>query len=550
MKIIFVMLTVLVIMFAAPPAGAIFQDFDKSTIDGDFESATEALVVDLDGDGDLDIAAVALKDGVAWYENDGTGGYTGHVVDGSIVGAQSVAVADFDKNGHPDIVIASYDDYISWYESTPSSAPPPADPFVWNRHDISTTFQTAISVAVADFDDDGDPDILGAARDGNDVAWWQNNLGETIPWTMFYIDSNWDGPGDVEAGDLDGDGRMDAVAMSLDTNTIVWWRNQAASSGVRIPEDPVEWTPHTICSTFTGANDIVLADLDKDRDLDVVGVAFNQDADPNYGEAAWWESRSSGNPAPNDPRTWTRYRIDSNEMRAGSAVNVADLDRDGDKDVICGDGSYSNIWWADNNGSQNFNMRKVSSDSGRSVDSGDLDDDGDVDIVSTYQSAWDLNLYRNTQILGNSSFETGPKLPAMWKGRNLTGGKDRRVTNGKWGEASFKMAGNGSSKHIKQSTDVLHNDGGTVYVSAWSKAKGVPPGGGPYKVQVKVLHNNGSVTKKSLNFKAGTHKWQYRKARLDLAKGYKKVTVFVRYGRTSGKVWFDNVQVVHEYFQN
>ena len=73
--------------------------------------AFEATAGDIDGDGDLDLAATAWSKGdrVVWFENSGDGRWSQHVVRADFRAANQVIIADLNGDGHLDIV-ASADD--------------------------------------------------------------------------------------------------------------------------------------------------------------------------------------------------------------------------------------------------------------------------------------------------------------------------------------------------------------------------------------------------------------------------------------------------------
>src|SRR5262245_9187881 len=78
---------------------------------GDVQHAVDVAVRDLDLDGDLDVVVtlqkfglVKQKSGMAWYSNDGTGTLlTGVLLDNGDVTVDMLAIADFDENGWPDL---------------------------------------------------------------------------------------------------------------------------------------------------------------------------------------------------------------------------------------------------------------------------------------------------------------------------------------------------------------------------------------------------------------------------------------------------------------
>ena len=76
------------------------------------------VAVDLDGDGDVDAATVSRKDFLAaWFENDGHGHFTKHLIDGN-QSAYDMRAADMDRDGDLDLVVAGAEsDNVVWLEN-------------------------------------------------------------------------------------------------------------------------------------------------------------------------------------------------------------------------------------------------------------------------------------------------------------------------------------------------------------------------------------------------------------------------------------------------
>ena len=76
------------------------------------------VVVDMDGDGDIDAATCGFGSKEAWwFENDGTGRFTNHLI-GSNQESYDIRAVDIDGDGDLDILIAGRDSKnVVWYES-------------------------------------------------------------------------------------------------------------------------------------------------------------------------------------------------------------------------------------------------------------------------------------------------------------------------------------------------------------------------------------------------------------------------------------------------
>ncbi len=98
-----------VIWFEAP-------DWKQHDIDAQIKEPHSLLVIDMDADGDIDAATCAFGDKIAaWYENDGQGSFTRHVV-GKNQEAYDIRAIDMDVDGDLDLLIAGRGSKnVVWY---------------------------------------------------------------------------------------------------------------------------------------------------------------------------------------------------------------------------------------------------------------------------------------------------------------------------------------------------------------------------------------------------------------------------------------------------
>ncbi|MBK9460500.1 MAG: VCBS repeat-containing protein [Sphingobacteriales bacterium] len=130
-------------------------------------------------------------------------------------------------------------------------------------------------------------------------------------------------------------------------------------------------------STASGAIGVDPADLDNDGDMDIVSAS----TDDNI--VAWYKNNGSGNFGTQQIITTTANKLND--------IHSADLDSDGDIDVLS---AGDKILWYENDGNGNFSDPKIIKIGGntKSIYTADLDNDGDIDVLSIGNvTAWYKN---------------------------------------------------------------------------------------------------------------------------------------------------------------
>ncbi len=342
--------------------------FAEHIIDTNFAGAHSVYATDLDSDGDVDVLAVGFyADEVAWWENDGSQGFTKHVVDSNFDGAYRVHATDLDLDGDVDILGAARDaGDITWWENDGDEN--------FSEHTIDGSFGATRFVYAADIDKDGDLDVLGTDADPVDddrIAWWENDGSQTFTRHIIYtLDNDLGGMWVAYPADFDADGDLDVVGATGGAGTVVWLENDGSQGftshilsdtgagaawvyptdvdndgdvdvlGASVALDRVTWwendgsasfTEHIISNSFNGARHVYAEDVDGDGDVDVLGAG--QDAN----EVAWWENDGNEN--------FTKHTIVSGFDRPTS-VYATDVDGDGDVDVISNAWQGNDVaWW-------------------------------------------------------------------------------------------------------------------------------------------------------------------------------------------------------------
>ena len=218
-------------------------------------------------------------------------------------------------------------------------------------------------------------------------------MGATLnAWIDFNGDGSWGGPGEQIAANVavvNGNNtiKFDVPSFAKDGQAIARFRlSSEGNLGLdRLAMDgEVEdyaitiLRPATSRGTFssqrtitTGANraqSVFAADMDRDGDMDVLSASSNDD------KIAWYENIGSGD---------FLARTISTASDGAVSVFAADVDGDGDMDVLSASIIDDKIAWYENNGSEVFEAHTISTgDDAPSVFAADVDGDGDIDVLS------------------------------------------------------------------------------------------------------------------------------------------------------------------------
>jgi hypothetical protein len=288
-------------------------------------------------------------------------------------------VADVDHAQGPDLVVVAVGE-LRWYQA-------PA----WIPHAIES--RTLHDVEVADFDRDGDVDLVARNQggDGNALHFYRQDS----PTAWVHASVSLPAGEGLATADVDRDGDVDVVVNGR------WFENPGS-----LPPAGV-WAAHVYTTTWTwDASFVAVGDLNGDGRIDAI-LSPSESAGGSY-RISWFEA------PPNPRQPWTEHVIDDPVETVHHFVGAADLDGDGDLDVASAemhqgaDPDEVKVYW---NGGAGASWTKLvlATTGSHSMRLADVDGDGDVDLFGANWSGphQPVELWRNRAAILVDGFETG-----------------------------------------------------------------------------------------------------------------------------------------------
>jgi hypothetical protein len=360
-----------------------------------------AALADIDGDGDLDLLATNRGDGtvsVRLNGGDATGSNTGTFSNGSTASAAyaayKIAVGDVDGDGDLDFAVAATLDRSVVIRLNNGKG-------VFDKGSVVTVGPYPEDPELADLDGDGDLDLLVANTVSNTVSIRFNGGDATGSATGtfsngvdMYVGS---GPGSMAVGDVEGDGDLDVVVSAA---LPPYGSMYAAYATTLLNDGKGKFSlGETIYGGIKYFGDIILSDIDKDGDLDLLGSV------PDFGQINVFLNGG-------DNRGYGTYGAGKfsggfSVPVLGTSLTTADVDADGDLDLLAVD-PENNVVNVRLNGGNSLGTGAGTFSNGPDVPTdknpaglavGDIDGDGDLDLVATN---FGPDAYNYTQIPGKT----------------------------------------------------------------------------------------------------------------------------------------------------
>lgn len=294
------------------------------------------------------------------------------IIETNSLSTKAFHASDLDGDGDMDL-ITGHNDFgssIAWYENDGNG--------VFGSQTIISGFADPPVYAIfsSDLDGDGDMDVLSVSVNDDIVAWYENDGGGNFG-SQQVITTDADSPRDVYTADLDGDGDMDVLSVSDNDDVIAWYENDGGGNFGAQQIISTWWFNDELFSVYA-------SDLDGDGDIDVLSASNNDD------NIAWYENDGNAN--------FGDQQIITENADFAQDVFASDLDGDGDMDVLSASEYDDKIAWYENDGNGNFGDQLIISleaDGAQSVFAEDLDGDGDMDVLSASENDNKVAWYKN-----------------------------------------------------------------------------------------------------------------------------------------------------------
>lgn len=287
-------------------------------------------------------------------------------VDGGLLnGFTDLEPFDLDNDGQLDIVAATLvdDESLSWFKKIGENE--------YSYNPIEVPFHAITGIDIIDLNNDGKADIPCVSRGENRIGILIDT--GNISYEYQSLSNSYDRPTDIEAVDIDLDGDADLICKYGSVGgQMVIFENTGNSFTAK-----------------ESLNGLILVDIDKDGDIDVVGGRNSNNITCHYNDG-------SGN--------FTAEIIASTGSHENDELYASDIDNDGDIDIISGESnvtSQSTIVYVLNNGDGTYaNYQTMESNVSviSKIFAEDFDADGDQEVIVAAVNRGDISWFENLAV--------------------------------------------------------------------------------------------------------------------------------------------------------
>ena len=219
----------------------------------DILSPRKNIRVDLNNDEILDVLVLGSSYGqLCYYMTDLEGNHGPKIeISQDILSGSDVEVADLDNDGLVDIITCQRTEAkIRWFRNLGN------ENFV-EQNTIRNTFSE--NIHIDDIDNDGFLDVVTLS--GSTQAIWIKNNGDGTFGTSKLITNQLKNPDDIYTADFDGDGDLDVLTHSVSDYHLAWHENDGNGNFINST---------LLLPDFIGVGRAIANDIDSDGDFDII----------------------------------------------------------------------------------------------------------------------------------------------------------------------------------------------------------------------------------------------------------------------------------------
>lgn len=376
------------------------------------------VLVDADRDGDPDIQTYSTATGrLQWYRNGGQGTQFSEGVDDPLGMRTVMETADLTGDGYAELIRGRGE----WSLFTGDVA--------YDTFSVPY-YRGTDSLAVGDMNGDGRQDLVTLTSQHLEIRLNERAGKLTEPYRFSYPGSF--GSPNVSdflrLVDVDGDNDLDVITTErrgTGAANLVWVSNDGSGrlEGVRVIQPTIGSAIEILA--LNGASVLEAADFDRDGDVDFATSDTNN---------VYLVENTDGQGA-----FTVRPLL---EAMASRSLAVAEMDGDGDLDLVVGQGSYSLPIWLENTGQNQFKRREEIDGTGSiAVQAVDLNGDGISEVGgSVANDLPPVPIYRSTTLPGPfeaaGDIDRDGDLDLILNARRMP-----RATSGLWWDHGQGFAG-------------------------------------------------------------------------------------------------------------
>lgn len=339
---------------------------------------------DIDNDGDNDIVVGIYNDNnVSLFKNLGNGNFGAqNIIFTTSYGSNKVALKDLDNNGFLDVISGNEDGSIVCSKNVNGT--------IFNPISTITGFaDDGTGFDFIDINNDTYFDIVFSSNYDDKIRYSLNIAGNSFNSNFVTIDNNIQDPYQVVVTDMDNDGLDDIVvsAFANGTSFIKWYKNLSFSFQSMSP---------LLANNISNPKSFIVDDLNSNGIMEVITSSYDASASvASKRKLSSFEYNSSSS-------SYDESII--NYVFGGlSNFKVADLDNDGNKDIIAA--FHNGLVFTKNYGNNQFSSYKTITEIKdilhyvHDVEIGDFNNDGFLDII--WVGKEEVRIYQNN---GNLTF--------------------------------------------------------------------------------------------------------------------------------------------------